>query len=81
MHLARSLDCKALVAGARLPGFRRHSDRVTPEAYVAEVLRGSLEDPVLSKYMRMGFSVRGVLRDYAYDYETLGHAALSVVEF
>jgi GNAT superfamily N-acetyltransferase len=77
---ARDLGCSALVTGARIPGFRRHSGRLTPEAYVAEVVRGSLRDPTLSKHLRMGFGVQGVLRDYAYDYETLGHAAFIVLE-
>lgn len=78
--LARSQGCRWFVAGARIPGYHRHADRLSPEAYLAEVAAGHLFDPTVSKQMAVGFQVRGLLRDYAPDPETLGHAALIVME-
>lgn len=78
--LARRLGCRAFVAGARIPGYHHHATAMSPEAYVEAVAAGRLTDPTLSKQLQVGFQVRGVLRDYAHDVETLGHAALIVME-
>ena len=76
LDLARRLGCSAFVAGARIPGYHLHAHAMSPEAYVDAVVQGAICDPTLSKQIRIGFEVRGVLRDYARDHETLGHAAL-----
>ncbi len=73
--LARSQGCRWFVAG-----YHRHAERMSPEEYLAEVAAGRLFDPTVSKQMAVGFQVRGLLRDYAPDPETLGHAALIVME-
>lgn len=80
INLGRRLGCRAFVAGARIPGFHRVATDMSPEAYVEAVVAGRLFDPTLSKQIGLGFQVRGVLRDYAHDVETLGHAALIVME-
>jgi ribosomal protein S18 acetylase RimI-like enzyme len=76
LRLARELGCSSLVAGARIPGYGRYAHELSPEAYVRGVVLGHIFDPTLSKQLRVGFEVLGVLRDYAPDPETLGHAAL-----
>jgi len=77
--LARQQGCRAFVAGARIPGYHRVAEVMSPEAYVEAVAAGRLFDPTLSKQLGIGFQVRGVLRDYAPDVETLGHAALIIL--
>ncbi len=76
LELARRMGCSAFVAGARIPGYHLYAQTMSPEAYVDAVVKGVLFDPTLSKQLRIGFKVRAVLRDYARDHETLGHAAL-----
>lgn len=78
--LGRRLGCRIFVAGARIPGYHAVAGELTPEAYVQEVVAGRRFDPTLSKQLRVGFQVRGVLRDYALDHETMGHAALIALE-
>lgn len=78
--LGRRLGCRAFVAGARIPGYHHHAATLTPEAYLEAVAAGRLFDPTLSKQMQVGFRVLGLLRDYAPDHETLGHAALILLE-
>ncbi|HEY3400482.1 MAG TPA: GNAT family N-acetyltransferase [Geothrix sp.] len=80
IELARRLGCQAFVAGARIPGYHRHAEKLGPEAYVEAVVAGRIFDPTLSKQLQVGFQVRGVLRDYTHDVETIGHAALIVME-
>lgn len=79
IDLARRLGCRAFVAGARIPGYHRVAEAMSPETYVEAVATGRIFDPTLSKQLRIGFQVRGVLRDYAPDVETMGHAALIVL--
>lgn len=79
LELARRLRCRAFVAGARIPGYGAVADLMSPEAYIAEVAAGRRTDPTVSKQMAVGFEVKGLLRDYAPDPETLGHAALIVL--
>lgn len=80
LALARRLGCRAFVAGARLAGYHRHADHLSPERYLEEVVAGRIFDPTVSKQLRLGFRVRGLLRDYAPDPETHGHAALIVMD-
>jgi hypothetical protein len=40
---------------------------MTPEEYVARVLRGELRDRVLGSQIKAGFAVRGVLAGYLRD--------------
>jgi ribosomal protein S18 acetylase RimI-like enzyme len=80
LSLARELGCRAFVAGARIPGYHQCADTLTPEAYLDEVVAGRRFDPTLTKQLGMGFRVAGLLRDYGPDPETMGHAALIVME-
>ncbi len=79
LDVARQLGCKVFVAGARIPGYAKVADRLSPEAYIAEVAAGRRMDPTVTKQMAVGFEVKGLLRGYAPDPETLGHAALIVL--
>jgi GNAT superfamily N-acetyltransferase len=64
-------------AGARISGYREVADRLSPEAYVAEVCRGERTDPTLSFQLAMGFRVVAVARNYLRtDKASLGHAAV-----
>ena len=74
--LARALGCRAFVAGARIPGYAANADRMPPEEYLEKVVAGELFDPTLSKQLKLGFSVCGLLKDYSADKETLDYAAL-----
>ena len=47
IDLARSLGCRAFVAGARIPGYHRVAAEMTPEAYVEAVVAGQIYDPAL----------------------------------
>jgi len=80
LRLARKLGCKAFVAGARIPGYAAKADKLTPGEYVEKVKSGELFDPTLSKQIRLGFQIRGLLKDYFSDPETLNYAVLIYME-
>lgn len=75
--LARRLGLLRIRAGARLRDYSLHADRLTPEQYVAAVVRGELSDRTLSFQLAQGFQVIGVVSKYlGHDPESLGHAAV-----
>lgn len=77
MALARELGLLRIRAGARLRDYRRHATRLTPERYVAAVVRNELGDRTLSFQLSQGFRVIGVVSGYlANDPESLGYAAV-----
>jgi ribosomal protein S18 acetylase RimI-like enzyme len=78
--LGRRLGCTAFVAGGRIPGYHRHAEALSPEAYLEAVVEGRIYDPTLSKQLQVGFRVLGLLPAYAPDPETLGYAALILME-
>lgn len=64
-------------AGARLAGYHRHAETMTPERYTRGVVSGELADPTLSFQLSQGFEVIGVAPNYLHhDPESLGHAAV-----
>jgi GNAT superfamily N-acetyltransferase len=75
-NLCVSLDLKRVVAGGRLWGYHEYADRLTPEEYVARVLRGELRDRVLGSQLKAGFTVRGILVGYLRDPRSRDYATL-----
>jgi GNAT superfamily N-acetyltransferase len=79
-ELLRRLRLLRIRAGARLQGYHRYRDTLSPQAYVREIIAGRLSDPTLSFQLRQGFKVLGVVANYMrHDPSSLGYAA--VIEF
>lgn len=78
LELGHREGCLAFIAGARLAGYFRHA-YLDPEDYLEAVREGRIFDPTISKQMSLGFMVVGLLRNYAPDPETQGHAALIIL--
>jgi hypothetical protein len=74
--LCVKLGLDRVVAGGRLWGYHEYADRLTPEDYVARVLRGEIRDRVLGSQIKAGFAVRGILVDYLKDPRSRNYATL-----
>lgn len=75
--LVRRLGLIRIRAGARLRGYHRHAEKLSPAAYVEKVVTGELRDPTLSFQLREGFEVVAVVPSYLRnDSESLGHAVV-----
>lgn len=76
--LVRRLGLAGHVAGGMPKGYDRHRDAMAIEAYVARVVRGEIEDPVLTVQLRRGYHVYGIIPDYVDDTSSAGYGALIV---
>jgi GNAT superfamily N-acetyltransferase len=75
--LVKRLGLRRIRAGARLRGYHRYADRMSPEDYVRAVARGELSDPTLSFQLHEGFFVLAVVHSYLRnDPESAGYAAV-----
>jgi GNAT superfamily N-acetyltransferase len=76
-QLVVRLGLRRIRAGARLRGYHRYADQLTPVEYVQRVERGEIHDPTLSFQLHRGFRVLDVVSGYLrHDPESLGHAAV-----
>lgn len=76
-ELVRRLGLLRIRAGARLIGYHRYSDQMSPIEYVRKVIKGELSDRTLSFQLKQGFKALAVAEDYLHhDPESLGHAAV-----
>lgn len=75
--LVTQLGLLRIRAGARLAGYYRYAETLSPEAYARRVVAGEVSDPTLSFQLGRGFVVIGVARNYLrHDSESMGHAAV-----
>ena len=75
--LARRFGLLRIRAGARLRGYHRYHDSLTPEEYVRAVVTGTIADPTLTFQLKQRFNVIAVVSGYLrHDPESLGHAAV-----
>jgi GNAT superfamily N-acetyltransferase len=75
--LAERLGLRRIRAAARLRGYHRFAQVMSPQDYVAQVSRGEIKDPTLSFQIKNGFQVLGVVSGYLrHDPESLGYAAV-----
>lgn len=76
-QLVKRLNLKRMVAGGRIPGYRDVADRMSAEAYVAEVIAGTRKDPVLSFQLKHGFIVNRLIPGYlGFDKASHGYGTL-----
>ncbi|MEO8502651.1 MAG: GNAT family N-acetyltransferase [Acidobacteriota bacterium] len=76
-RLVRSLGLWRIRAGARLRGYHRFVETLTPAAYVEQVVEGTIRDPTLSFQLSRGFRVLATVEEYLHrDPESRGYAAV-----
>ena len=62
--LCERLNLRRIVAGGRIPGYRKHAKDMAPAEYIKLVCNNELRDPVLSFQLANGFHVRRLLENY-----------------
>ena len=76
-ELCRSLNMRAILAGGRIPGYRKHADEMNPAEYIKQVHRKEIYDPILSFQLSNDFQVKRLLHKYIpEDEKSKGYATL-----
>ncbi|GBG07886.1 N-acetyltransferase [Paenibacillus agaridevorans] len=70
------LGLDRLLGGGRMPGYGERAGTETPEQYVAKVLSGEWNDPVISFLLRCGRMPVGIADGYLEDEQSLNYAVL-----
>lgn len=65
-----------LLGGARMPGFHKRANDISPEGYLNMVLAGDLSDPIVSFLLRCGRVPVRIIPNYLDDEESGNNAAL-----
>lgn len=63
-ELCEHLNLRAIIAGGRIPGYGKYSDKYTPREYIGRVRRKELYDPVLTFQLSNDFHIKRVLNGY-----------------
>jgi predicted amidohydrolase/ribosomal protein S18 acetylase RimI-like enzyme len=74
--LVRERGLKRLLTGGRIPGYGDVAQEMTPQEYVAEVVRGKRKDPTLSFQLSNGLIVLDVVPEYLEDVDSRCYATL-----
>ena len=76
-EIVRGLGLLRIRAGARLRGYSKVKNVLTPEEYTIQVVNGLKSDRTLTFQLHNGFRVIGVIHDHlADDPESCGHVAI-----
>ncbi len=76
-ELAEKYGLKRIRAGARLRGYSKYADKLSPEEYTRQVVEKKIYDPTVSFQLNEGFVVIDVAKNYSLnDPETLDYAAV-----
>lgn len=75
-HVVIKLDLDRLLGGGRMPGYKQVAAALTPEEYIADVVKGNLKDPVISFLLRCGRKPIHICKNYLEDDESLNYGVL-----
>ena len=73
-ELAIKLYLKRVIAGGRLYNYCEYADRISPDEYADKVIKGKIQDPVLSFDLKNGFKCVKIIPEYIYDSRSLNYA-------
>lgn len=66
-ELCENLNLKAILAGGRIPEYKKHASELSPKQYIEKVKTREIFDPVLSFQLQNDFHVKKILKNYLPD--------------
>jgi predicted amidohydrolase/ribosomal protein S18 acetylase RimI-like enzyme len=76
-EICEKYNLRAIIAGGRIPGYKRHAEELTPRQYIQRVRMKEVYDPILTFQLSNGFQVKKILKCYLPgDKESLEYATL-----
>lgn len=77
-QLAKELGCKGQLTVGMLNGYFNYKDHMDIDTYYQKVLHHEIFDPTVSVQEKIGFEIRGLIKDYLND-PTCGNAGAIIV--
>ena len=75
-ELVVQLGLERLLGGGRMPGYHKYAKNLSAKQYIAEVVAGTIYDPVISFLLRCGRTPIEVVEDYLQDEESCHYGVL-----
>ena len=76
-ELCQNLNLNSIMAGGRIPNYRKYADKMSPYEYIEQVKAKDIYDPILTFQLSNGFEVKRLLKAYLpEDKESMGYATL-----
>jgi len=76
-ELVEKLNLQRMIVGGRIPGYKAHQGKISPQEYIRMVANKEAHDPILSFQLANDFHVRRVVRGYSpEDSESQAYAVL-----
>jgi ribosomal protein S18 acetylase RimI-like enzyme len=75
-HVVIEKGLDRLLGGGRMPGYHKAANSMTPIQYLDAILKGDIQDPVITFLLRCGRVPIGVIENYLDDEESCNYAAL-----
>ncbi len=76
-ELCENLNLKSIIAGGRIPGYKKYAGDMSPRTYLLKVKNKEIHDNVLNFQLSNDFQVRKVLTNYhPADKDSLSYASL-----
>ena len=79
-EICERLNLRAIVAGGRMPGYRKYKDELSPRDYIDKVKRKEIYDPVMTFQLSNDFHVKKALTNYLLD-DTESQAYATLIEW
>jgi ribosomal protein S18 acetylase RimI-like enzyme len=70
------LGVERLLGGGRMPGYHKQAEFMSPDQYIAAVVKGELKDPVITFLLRCGRTPVKVVANYLEDEESHNYGTL-----
>ncbi|MBF0349702.1 MAG: bifunctional GNAT family N-acetyltransferase/carbon-nitrogen hydrolase family protein [SAR324 cluster bacterium] len=79
-ELCEKLNLRRIIAGGRIPGYKRHAEEMSPQTYIRQVKNKEIYDPVLSFQLSNEFHVRKLMQNYWFE-DTDSHTYATLLEW
>lgn len=73
--LVIKLNLRRIISGGRLFDYCKYANIMSADEYAKKVVKGEIEDPVLSFQLKNGFEFIKILSNYLYDKRSLNYAS------
>ena len=80
IKLSRDLGLRGVIEGSRIPGYIQYKDVLDVHAYIDKVIKGELNDPTFSFFLKFNPKILKIKEDYLNDPESMNYGVLILLK-